>query len=431
MTLARIVLIALIAAGAGFLAAQWYGPGASGASSGESSEREVLYWAAPMDPNFRSDKPGKSPMGMDLVPVYADEAAGGASDEPALRISAAVVNNIGVKITPVERGTIYRNIETVGFIMPDQERVAHVHVRTEGWIEHLAADTEGDFVSEGDLLFEIYSPALVSAQDEYLQAVRADQPVLVEAAASRLRALGMLSEQIQALRRDGRTTELFSVRSPQDGYLTGLNVREGMFVEPGTTIMTLADLSEVWVDVDVFEQQIDWIDAGQTARMRLPFAPEREWEGSVDYVYPTIRPESRTARVRLVFANPDLALKPHMYAKVDIDADPRHDVLYAPSQSIIRTGAQERVIIDLGDGRFRPAEVETGVESGGRVEVRRGLEPDDRIVVSSQFLIDSEASLDASLLRLLGDSQEGTHHDHAVPDDSSTGDHAGHFGDQS
>jgi len=193
-----------------------------------------------------------------------------------------------------------------------------------------------------------------------------------------------------------------------------------MFVEPGNTIMSLADLSEVWVDVDVFEQQIDWVQTGQTARMRLPFAPDRVWQGKVDYVYPTIRPETRSARVRLAFDNPDLALKPNMYAHVEIEAAPRRDVLHVPNQAVIRSGDGARVIVALGDGRFRPAEVATGLESEGRIEILRGLAADERVVVSGQFLIDSEASLDASLLRMLdapaqsaGHAGGGMDHDHA------------------
>ena len=205
---------------------------------------------------------------------------------------------------------------------------------------------------------------------------------------------------VEALKSRGEARQLFDVRAPIDGFVMELNVRQGMFVQPGTTIMSLADLSTVWVDVDVFENQIDWVAQGQTAHMRLSSAPGRAWTGTVDYVYPTIRPESRTARVRLAFDNPDLVLKPNMYAKVRIDGAPKRDVVHVPSQAVIRAGGHERVILALGGGRFRPAQVRTGLESAGRVEVIDGLAQGERVVISSQFLIDSEASLDASLLRL-------------------------------
>lgn len=420
------IVIALAASLIGGAGGWWLASLTTDSGDGESvagSEREILYWVAPMDPNYRRDEPGNSPMGMDLIPVYADEGGSSGVDQPSIRINPAVVNNIGVKTAPVERGTLYRQIETVGYIAPDADRIEHIHVRAEGWIEELVADTEGDRVEVGQLVFRIYSPALVSAQDEYLQAMRSGQQTLMRATVTRLRALGMQDNQIEALKSRGKVRQLFDVYSPINGFVMELNVREGMFVQPGTTIMSLADLSTVWVDVDIFENQIDWVEAGQTARMKLPFAPEREWTGEVDYVYPTIRAETRTARVRLAFDNPDLVLKPDMYANVAIDGAPRTDIVHVPSQAVIRTGNQERVILALGDGHFRPAMVRTGLESEGRVEILAGLSEGEKIVVSSQFLIDSEASMDASLLRMIDQEQSGT-------DRSGDGmegmDHSGH-----
>ena len=391
----------------------WLGdPGSepdAGATSG-GSEREILYWVAPMDPSYRRDEPGKSPMGMDLVPVYADEARSGATGEPVLRIDPAVVNNIGVKTAPAERGPLYRRIETVGFITPNEHRVSHVHVRSQGWIEHLAVHTEGARVERGDVLFRFFAPALVSAQDEFVQALGSGSEALIDATRRRLLALGLLPVQIARLRSSREVQRVIDIKAQQSGYVTALNVRHGMYVTPELMVMSIADLSTVWVDVDVFESQIDWVETGQTARMTLPFAPEREWIGEVDYVYPTIRAETRTARIRLAFDNPDVALKPNMYANVAIDGAPRRDVVHVPSQAVIRTGGQERAILALGDGRFRPAEVRTGLESDGRVEILAGLAEGEQIVISSQFLIDSEASMEASLLRMIGDEPERDNH---------------------
>lgn len=275
-------------------------------------------------------------------------------------------------------------------------------MRTEGWIEALHVDTVGARVSAGQTLFEVYSPALVSAQEEYLQAERMGNPSLVTASKSRLASLGMREEQIRALRERGSPNRLFAVHAHEDGYLLELNVRHGMYIQPGDTIMSIADLSRVWVEVDVFESQINRIEAGQRATMALPWAEAgSEWRGEVDYVYPTIRPETRTGRVRLAFDNPDLTLKPNMYARVAIAADPRSNALVVPTQTIIRTGNGERVILALGEGRFRPAQVETGLEADGVTEITAGLAEGERVVVSSQFLIDSEASADASLLRMI------------------------------
>lgn len=421
----HVVVIALAAAVIGFIAAWWAFGGSSQDQSGEA-EREILYWVAPMDPNYRRDEPGKSPMGMDLVPVYADEAGQeGKQRQPSIQINPTVINNIGVKVSPVQRRDLTRDIDAVGLVTPDGGQIAHVHVRTEGWIEVLYVETEGEQVSVGQPLFEIYSPALVSAQEEYLQAVRMGNQTLVTASQSRLASLGMNAEQVRVLRQRGTPTRLFTVHAPEDGHLLELNVRQGMYVQPGGTLMSIADLSRVWVEVDLFESQVNWAEPGQRATMQLPWAEAgRVWHGEIDFVYPTIRAETRTGRVRLVFDNPDLKLKPNMYARVSIAADPHAGVLVVPTQSIIRTGQGERVILALGEGRFRPAKVATGLESDGFTEITAGLEEGEQIVVSSQFLIDSEASADASLMRLLDDKGASeSEMDHAIdqPMDHETG----------
>jgi Cu(I)/Ag(I) efflux system membrane fusion protein len=396
------------------------------ATAPEQEAREIRYWVAPMDPNYRRDQPGKSPMGMDLVPVYA-EASGAEKDlQPALRIDPVVSNNIGVKTTAVRRGDLPRLINTVGHITPNEHRLAHVHVRSEGWIEQLAVHTEGASVSRGEVLFEFYAPALVSAQREYLQALNMQQSGLIAASAERLQALGLDAEQISALRSSRQVQRLIEVRADRDGYVMELNVRHGMYVTPDLMVMSIADLNSVWVDVDVFEQHSAWLQSGQKARMRLPFAPDRVWTGNVDYIYPTLRASSRTLRARLVFDNADLSLKPNMYASVQIDAETVNNALLVPQQAVIRSADQQRVIVALDHGRFRPAQVHTGVESAGMVQIRAGLSEGERVVVSGQFLLDSEASLDAGLLRMIAGEpimQPG-------PDDMSTMDHGQDRADQ-
>jgi len=407
----RTTILIAIAAAVGVAAGWWLAGRASHGEDRESAaarEREILYWVAPMDPAYRRDGPGKSPMGMDLVPVYADAGDAAGPGEPSLRIDPAVVNNIGVKTARAQRGTLYRRIETVGFITPNEHRVSHVHVRSEGWIEHLAVHTEGARVTRGDVLFRLFAPALTSAQEELQQALQSANSLLVDASRRRLLALGLLPDQIEQLRPTTSIQRLIDIKAQQSGHVTTLNVRHGMFVTPSLMVMSIADLSQIWVDVDVFESQIGWVEAGQPARMQLPFAPQREWLGEVDYVYPQIRVDSRTARVRLVFDNPDLTLKPDMYTNIVIDAAPRRDVVHVPRQAVIRSGGQERIILALGDGRFRPAQVRTGIESAGRVEIREGLAEGETVVISSQFLLDSEASMDASLLRMIGQQPDGT-----------------------
>lgn len=375
--------------------------------------REILYWVAPMDPNYRSDRPGKSPMGMDLVPVYADEAVG-AGD--AVRIDPVVVENLGVRTAVVERGQFRRRIDTVGYVSYDERRISHVHLRTDGWIDRLHVRSVGERVKRGDVLFEIYSRDLVNAQEEFLQALRQGGAVLVAASRERLGSLGMAPPQLAELERTRKPAQRVRVQAVQDGVVARLNVREGMYVTPATEVLMLADLSSVWLLVDVFERQADWVQVGMPAEVTLPYLPGETLEGVAEFVYPSIDPKTRTLRVRLRFDNPDERLKPDMYADVRIHAGPKNDVLSIPREALIRTGDSDRVILALGEGRFRAVEVVPGIESGDRVEIRDGLQEGDRVVVSGQFLIDSEASLKGSLMRMGADrpaAEEGGAEAHA------------------
>ena len=360
-------------------------------------QREILYWVAPMDPNYRRDQPGKSPMGMDLVPVYADAAN---RDAGTVSIDPAVVQNLGVRTAKVERGPLWRRIDTVGYVAFDERRISHIHLRTDGWIETLSVKSNGERVKQGDLLFELYSPDLVNAQEEYVQALRGNNDYLRQASRERLEALGVSTGQIRQIEKNRRASQRVKVYASQDGIVDSLNVREGMYVKPATEVMALADLSSVWLLVDIFERQSDWVAPGQPAEVRLGYLPGRVWEGEVEFVYPTIDPKTRTLQARLRFDNPDEALKPNMYATVNIYAGPKRDVLSIPREALIKTGSEQRVIVALGDGKFKPRKVTSGMESGDFVEITGGLNEGDRVVTSAQFLIDSEASLKASFTRM-------------------------------
>ncbi|MEE9286856.1 MAG: efflux RND transporter periplasmic adaptor subunit [Gammaproteobacteria bacterium] len=369
--------------------------------SAKAKEREILHWVAPMDPNYRRDQPGKSPMGMDLVPVYADEEQGQQDGAfPVITIAPEVVNNLGVRTAPVERGPLSRRIEAVGYLAYDETMMSHVHLRAEGWIERLLVKAAGDPVKKGQLLFELYSPTLNVAQEEYLLAMAMNDEKRMRASTLRLKALGVSPLQIERLTKTRKADQYVQVYASQNGVVTALKVREGMYVTPATEVMSLADLSSVWLLAEVFERQANWVKPGQTAEVRLPSVPDGVWEGKVDYIYPDLDAMTRTLRVRLRFDNPDEALKPNMYAHVSILGDRIDDALRIPREALIRDGTSERVILALGEGRFQPREVEVGIESDDWVEVRSGLTEDDTVVVSAQFLIDSEASLKASLQRV-------------------------------
>ena len=370
-------------------------------------EREVLFYRNPMNPNITSPVPAKDHMGMDYIPVYADdEAQAGAGT--TVRIDPAVVQNLGVRTEPATRGMLGRRIDTVGTVAYDEDLISHIHTRSEGWIESLAVHTVGTRVQAGDVLFELYSPVLASAQDELLQALRIGDAELINASRERLRLLGIDAEQVRALEKSRRSDSRIAVRAPQSGVVTELNARHGMYVKPDMEVMALTDTSSVWVLADVPERQAGWVAEGQPAEVRLPAAPGEVFEASVEYVYPSLDAETRTLRARVRFDNPGDRLKPGMYANVQIFAGRRSDALSVPTQALIRGGRTDRVIVAEGAGRFRAIEVVAGMESGDYVEIREGLNEGDNVVVSGQFLIDSEASIKASAMRMQGSAPPGT-----------------------
>ena len=378
------------------------------------AEREILYWVAPMDKSYRRDAPGKSPMGMDLVPVYADAEPGQAG---VVTIDPAVVQNLGLKSAPALRGPLSRRIETVGYVQYDESVMHHIHTRVEGWIESLHVRAAGDPVAKGQLLFEIYSPTLVHAQREYLTTLAGGRPDMLLASRERLTALGMPVREIDALTEAKSPRQRVRIYAPMDGVATHLGVREGIFVTPSAHVISLADLSRVWVLAEVFERQTAWVAVGQRAQVELDYLPGRRWDGTVDYVYPDLHPVTRTLRVRIGFANTGEALRPNMFARVVLMGGATEPVVHVPREALIRGGQVDRVALDLGGGRFRAVPVAAGVEAGGRVEIRSGLTAGQRVVVSGQFLIDSESNLESALARAGGAEPQPpappmTHHHH-------------------
>lgn len=375
-------------------------------SDHKADEKEVLYWVAPMDPNFRRDTPGKSPMGMDLVPVYA-KGNNTQSPEDAIHINATVVHNLGVRTSKAERRSLWRKVEATGYIGYDESQLSQINVRTEGWVQRLLVDTEGERVKKGQLLFEFYSPQLVNAQKEYIQAKRRDDSRLLSAAENKLLALGMAEAGLQRLAKSGKVSDTVQVLAPQDGIITRLNVQEGIFIKPATEVMSLADLSSVWLRAGVFESQAEWVVQAQSAEARLSYMPGEVFTGRVDYVYPVLDPVTRTLQVRLRFDNPGERMKPNMYARVTIFGKSHPGALSIPREALLRGARFDRVVVSLGDGNFVVREVISGIESGEWVEITSGLNAGEEVVTSAQFLIDSEASLAGSIQRLDASSVTG------------------------
>jgi Cu(I)/Ag(I) efflux system membrane fusion protein len=378
------------------------------------AEKEILYWVAPMDSNYRRDEPGKSPMGMDLVPVYADQSSQAIGDGDTVRIGPIVEHNLGVRTSKAERRSLWRKVEATGYIGFDKSHLSQINVRTEGWVQRLLVETEGERVSKGQLLFEFYSPQLVNAQKEYVQAKRRDENRLLVAAQNKLLALGMTQAGIQRLDTSGKVSDTVQVLAPQDGIITRLNVQEGIFIRPATEVMSLADLSSVWLQAGVFESQAEWVTQGQSAEARLSYMPGEVFSGRVDYVYPVLDPLTRTLQVRLRFDNPAERMKPNMYARVTIFGKSHPGALSIPREALIRGERFDRVVVSLGDGTYVVREVVSGIESGEWVEIKSGLKPGAEVVISSQFLIDSEASMAGSIRRLDSSGMMGRETDGGV-----------------
>lgn len=372
-------------------------------SSKGSAEKKILYWVAPMDANYRRDEPGKSPMGMDLVPVYADD---GNTADGVVKISPGVENNLGVRVGTVQSGVLNRNINTVGYVSFDEEKIFHVHSRVEGWVERLQVKSVGQAVKKQQKLFELYSPDLVNAQEEFLTALKSQNSTLINASQSRLGFLGISDSQINQLRKTRKVQERIDIYSQHEGFINELNIREGMFIKPATDVLSIGQIDSVWVIAEVFERQSGWIKNAQQVDMTVGAMPGQTWQGTIDYIYPVLDAKTRTLRVRVRFDNPQQQLKPNMYAKLNIHAQTEQQTLFIPREALIRSGTMDRAVKSLGDGKYLSVAVKTGIESGNAVEILQGLQANDAIVTSAQFLIDSESSLTASFERMQDKASE-------------------------
>jgi membrane fusion protein, copper/silver efflux system len=377
--------------------------------------KRIKYWVAPMDPTYIRKEPGKSPMGMDLVPVYEDERQEKESAS-TIRIDPVTMQNMGVRLVQVKRKPITKDIRTYGIVTYDETKIYTVNTKFNGWIEKLYVDFEGEQVKKGQPLFDIYSPELVSAQEEYLLAlqqhtslsssayssVRESAQRLLEASRTRLRYWDLTSEQIKEIEQTGKITKTLTVYSPTDGVVTKKYAFEGHYVKPGDHQYEIVDLSTVWVDVDIYEYELPWVRRDMAAEMELAYIPGRRFKGKVLFIYPYLQAKTRTARLRLEFPNPDDVLKPDMYANVYLKSAVSHDSLVIPQEAVLQSGERNIVFISLGNGKFQPRRVEIGVEgSHNEYQVLSGLKEGEEVVVSAQFMLDSESRLREAILKML------------------------------
>lgn len=377
-----------------------------------AGEQKVKYWQAPMDPTYISDVPGKSPMGMDLIPVYENEATGGAM----ITIDPTTVQNMGVRTAAVSRGDLSRTIRTVGLVSYEESKQYIVNAKIAGWVEKLYVAETGQHVAKGQKLLEIYSPELMSAQQELLLArdnyhslqqssfatIAESAERLLQSSRKRLQLWDVSDQQIARLEKTGEVRKTVVLYAPYDGIVTMKMVNEGMYVKPGMTLFNLADLSRVWVLADLYEYQLPWVKVGQQARVTLPYVKDREFTAHINYLYPYVEAKTRTVKARIAFDNPALELRPDMYVTVHLQGEQVQGVLLIPQQAVLYSGEKQTVFVAQQGGRFEPRLVKTGLQGeNGMVEVLQGLFEGEHVVTSSQFMLDSESKLREAIQKMM------------------------------
>lgn len=397
--------------------------GASGAPAA-SGERKIKYYKSTMNPGEVKPEPGKDSMGMDMVPVYEDEAAATASQ--TIEIDPVTIQNMGIRTATVTRGPLRRVIRTVGVIDYNETALADVTTKFKGWVEKLYVNATGQLVMKGDPLFEIYSPELYSAQVEYLLATdpankaTSGSESLKAAALTKLKFFDISDQQIAELEKSRQATKTLRILAPQDGFVVEKMVVEGQMVDAGMKIYRLADLGLVWVQAQIYEQDLVYLKLGQEATVTLSYLSDRQFRGRVTYIYPNVDEKTRTAQVRMEFHNPGYFLKPGMFATVQVTSELEPSALLAPDMAILRSGEKTTVFVALDGGKFDPRTVTLGPQAEGDMyQVLSGLNEGERIVTSGQFMLDSESQLREAIQKMLepkkpAAAEQASHEGHAA-----------------
>ena len=402
------------------------------AQSAEEKKGKPLFYRNPMNPAITSPVPAKDDMGMDYIPVYAEdqETSGPAG---TVRIDPVMVQKMGVRTGMAMERAMGKLITTPARVDFNEESLAMVHSKFSGWAEQVLVNKTGEQVKKGQTLLTIYSPELVSTQEEYVLAlanarvlrkssmpeIREDADRLVQATRKRLQYFDIPEKVIREIETSGRVRRELPLDSPFTGTVIRIGVEAGHYITPKHQLYRIADLSTVWVYAEVYEPDLPWIRQGDKAMIAVASQPGKKFAGTIDYIYPYEEGKTRTVKVRLVFANRDGLLKPGMFADITIHASTRK-VLAVPSEAIIRSGAREQVFVVRGPGVFEPREVVTGVEADGYTEIKRGLNPHESVVTSAQFLIDSESKLKEATAKMLKANQTEKKMDRGTKDDQPT-----------
>lgn len=373
------------------------------AIAAESSDEGPVKWTCPMHPHYIADDAGTCPIcGMDLVKLETGpDAAGAAAGEQRASITIApeTLQTMGVRVAKAEISSFGKIVRSYGLVSENERLQTEMSARTEAWIEDLRIRAVGDEVKKGDLLFTMYAPEFIVSQRDYLNALSGGNRARMASIKTRLRAFGMQDQVIEELEGKREVMEFVPFYADRDGTIAMIDLRPGSYVKRGTILTRIQDYSKVWLMVSVPEKDLTFIEPGTSARVTFPNIPGREVFSKVEYVYPTIDSQTRTGQVRLVLDNTDGQLRPGAYADVAFEVEPRQR-LAVPSEAILKSGSARYVIASLGDGRFEPRAVTTGITSGRWTEITGEIEVDDDIVVSGQFLIDSESALRESFRKL-------------------------------
>jgi len=411
-----------------------------GEAGKEEKKRKILYWRAPMDPTEIYDKPGKSKMGMELVPVYEGDEAGGAG---SIKIDGSIQQNMNLRIADVERRDLTNVIRAYGKVTYAEDKKYSVNTKISGWVERLYINTTGEKVRKGQPLFEIYSPELVATQEEYLLAlknlekfnsspyedIRLNAKKMVGLARNRLELWDISRSEIDEIEKNGQMQRTILLRSQVSGIVLHKAVNEGDKVGPGMDLFHIIDLSKIWVEASVYESELQLVEVGQKVELELNHFAGEKLVGKVDFIYPFLDQKSRANNLRMVFNNPDQKMKPEMYATVWIYGPTHEDALAVPAEAVIHSGMREVVFVAKEDGKFEPREVKTGTESDdGYIQVISGLFEEEKVVVSGQFLLDSESRTREAIAKMraaqtqkkVEDKQEnspGKGHEHTMVTD--------------
>ncbi|MCK8046965.1 efflux RND transporter periplasmic adaptor subunit [Shewanella sp. 1CM18E] len=389
----------------------------------QSGNDGSVKYVCPMHPHVVSDVPSSCPIcGMDLEKVIV----GGAAEEVVVGVSGGMQQALGMRSEQVSKGTLWKLVKTIGTVEYNENNIGHSHTRVNGWIETLMVHNVGQRVKKGQLLYELYSPELINAQDDYMQAMdylnqdKSRGKDLLRKARLRLELLGVDSATIKQLERTGKTIYRVPFYAEQDGFVSKLTVRHGMYVQPGDTLFEIVDLTSVWVIADVFENEQSWLEVGRPVEVTSAAQGLFDLESSIDYIYPELDPVSRAMRVRIKLDNPGKVLKPGTLVDVKLFGGPKREVLAIPTEALILTGRENRVVVQRSNNQFASVPVKVGMIAQGKAEIIEGLTEGDKVIVSGQFLLDSEASIQGSLQRLSGSNSNTT------DDEAANAPHAHH-----